>query len=109
MYAGCRCALCVFPAVADIVSVAFTTVYVFALWTTTKRMMVAAINRRIQRRLRTFQIVTIAGELSPPIVRVYGLDLQVGCPLLYLGLQGVRFSFAGGLSPPIVRASEFMV
>ena len=65
IYAGCRCALCVFPAVADIVSVAFTTVYLFALWTTTKRMMAAAINRRIQRRLRTFQFVTIAGGPSP--------------------------------------------
>lgn len=57
----CRCALCVFPAVGDIVSVAFTTLYLLALWTTTKRMMVAAINRRIQRRLRMFQFVTVAG------------------------------------------------
>lgn len=55
-----QCALCVFPAVADIVSVAFTTLYLLALWTTTSRMIIAAINRRIQRRLRTFQYVNLA-------------------------------------------------
>ena len=60
----CRCALCVFPAVADIVSVAFTTLYLLALWTTTKRMMTAAINRKIKRRLRIYQFVTIAGLFS---------------------------------------------
>lgn len=58
----CRCALCVFPAVADIVSVAFTTLFLVALLTTTRRMITAAINRRIQRRLRIFQSVTVSSE-----------------------------------------------
>lgn len=57
--ACCRCAICVFPAVADIVSVAFSTLFVLALWATTSRMIAAAINHQIQRRLRTFQIVIL--------------------------------------------------
>ncbi|KAL3134644.1 hypothetical protein ABBQ32_007654 [Trebouxia sp. C0010 RCD-2024] len=61
-----RCALCVFPAVADIVSVAFTAFFLLALLATTRRMIAAAINRRIQRRLRIFQAITastlVAGE-----------------------------------------------
>ncbi|DBA84654.1 hypothetical protein WJX77_004977 [Trebouxia sp. C0004] len=64
-----QCAVCIFPAVADIVSVAFTTLYLLALWTTTKRMLTAAINRRIQRRLRIFQFVTIAALGSGEALR----------------------------------------
>ena len=62
MCSGCRCALCVFPAVGDIVSVAFTTLFLLALWTVTSRMITAAINRRIQRRLRIFQSVTMSSK-----------------------------------------------
>ena len=65
----CRCALCVFPAVADIVSVAFTTLFLVALLTTTRRMITAAINRRIQRRLRIFQSVTVSSECQPGLKR----------------------------------------
>lgn len=65
----CRCALCVFPAVADIVSVAFTTLFLVALLTTTWRMITAAINRRIQRRLRIFQSVTVSSECQPGLKR----------------------------------------
>lgn len=64
-----RCAICIFPAVADIVSVAFTTLFILALWATTSRMVAAAINRQLQRRLRTFQIVVVTTLIISEIVR----------------------------------------
>lgn len=72
--ASCRCALCVFPAVADIVSVAFSTFFLLALLATTRRMIAAAINRRIQRRLRIFQAITASSEFlhtAPALLAVW--------------------------------------
>ncbi|KAK9817889.1 hypothetical protein WJX72_003805 [[Myrmecia] bisecta] len=50
------CALCRFPAVSSMVSVAFALVYLFVIRQLTSRMLSAAINRRLQRRLRCFQV-----------------------------------------------------
>ena len=60
---------------ADIVSVAFTTLFLVALLTTTRRMITAAINRRIQRRLRIFLSVTVSSERHLPTVDMTGPDL----------------------------------
>lgn len=82
--ASCRCALCVFPAVADIVSVAFTAFFLLALLATTRRMIAAAINRRIQRRLRIFQAITASSEFlrtAAPLLAVWHGHSTVPCRL----------------------------
>lgn len=58
-----------FPAVADIVAVAFSTLYVLAFWATTSRMILAAINRQIQKRLRKFQLVILTSRCSQRLLQ----------------------------------------
>lgn len=49
------CALCVFPAAAVAVHVAFSLAFLVALWVTSSRLAAAVLNRRLKRRMRFFQ------------------------------------------------------
>jgi hypothetical protein len=58
-----RCALCVFPAAACIATGVFALAYAAALGATTRAMARAAINKRLRRRVLTFQAATLCRAL----------------------------------------------
>ena len=60
----CSCAVCIFPAVGDIVSFVFSVLYLFLFWRTTRRMSAAIINKHMHLRLRVFQFSAMSGELE---------------------------------------------
>ena len=60
----CSCAVCIFPAVGDIVSFVFSVLYLFLFWRTTRRMSATIINKHMHLRLRVFQFSAMSGELE---------------------------------------------
>ncbi|KAK9832711.1 hypothetical protein WJX81_002865 [Elliptochloris bilobata] len=58
--AGRTCALCVFPAATCIATGVFALAYAIALGATTRAMARAAINKRLRRRVLTFQAATLS-------------------------------------------------
>ena len=58
----CRCALCAFPASSCLVGMALALLWSWALWHETQRLWLAVINIRLRRRVRVFQVCSIAGE-----------------------------------------------
>eukprot|EP00884_Botryococcus_braunii_P006518 jgi/Botrbrau1/15868/Bobra.40_1s0052.1 len=53
------CTLCSFPAASCIISLVSSVVYVVVIWRVTELMIKAAVNRRLQLRLRIFQLSII--------------------------------------------------
>ena len=60
----CSCALCAFPAAACIATGVFALAYAVALGSATRAMAHAAINKRLRRRVLTFQAAALS--CAPP-------------------------------------------